>query len=80
QYANIGRQILKKFPLVPEQDERQQQQSDESQKEDNEAQQRAKQFRQLLPKFQYTGHILSNLIYLLTRADDFEASWSLYEH
>ncbi|CAF4705040.1 unnamed protein product, partial [Rotaria magnacalcarata] len=29
QYANIGRQILKKFPLVPEQDERQQQQSDE---------------------------------------------------
>ncbi|CAF4794350.1 unnamed protein product, partial [Rotaria socialis] len=29
QYANIGRQILKKFPLVPEEDEQRQQQPEE---------------------------------------------------
>ncbi len=71
QYANIARQILKRFPLLSEEDERQQQQ------ETNEEQKRKNQFKQ---PFQYNGLLLSNLIYLLTRANDFDASWLLYEY
>jgi hypothetical protein len=32
------------------------------------------------PKFQYNGQLLSNLICLLTNANDFDASWLLYEY
>jgi len=72
QYANIARQILKRFPLLSEEDERQQQQQ-----ETDEEQKRKNQFKQ---PFQYNGLLLSNLIYLLTRANDFDASWLLYEY
>ncbi|CAF2624878.1 unnamed protein product [Rotaria sp. Silwood2] len=81
QYANIARQILKRFPLIPDEDEQQMGNiPNDQQQTDEEQQQRAKQLKQLQPKFQYSGQLLSNLIYLLTRADDFEASWSLYEY
>ncbi|CAF2793020.1 unnamed protein product [Rotaria sp. Silwood2] len=81
QYANIARQILKRFPLIPDEDEQQMGNIPNDQQQiDEEQQQRAKQLKQLQPKFQYSGQLLSNLIYLLTRADDFEASWSLYEY
>jgi hypothetical protein len=79
QYANIARQILKRFPLVSDEDE--QQQLDEQQQNTDEGQQQRKnQSKQLQPKFQYNGHLLSNLICLLTQANDFDTSWSLYEY
>ena len=71
QYASIARQILKRFPLVPEEDPYQAQETEEEQ-------QRKAQFKP--PPFQYSGILLSNLISILTRANDFDASWSLYEH
>jgi hypothetical protein len=67
QYANIARQILKRFPLIPAEDER---------KFDNKNAEK----QQTQPKFQYTGHLLSDLICLLTNANDFDGSWSLYEY
>ncbi|CAF1580215.1 unnamed protein product [Adineta ricciae] len=87
QYANIARQILKRFPLEPEEVEQrfgsttdapaqQQQEMTDGQQE----QQQQQQSNQLRPKLQYDGHLLSNLICLLAPADDWEASWSLYEH
>ncbi|CAF1316934.1 unnamed protein product [Rotaria sordida] len=85
QYANIARQILKRFPLTSDEDEQQiddqqQQQQQQQKREVNEEQQQTKQLKQFQSKFQYSGQLLSNLIYLLTRADDFDASWSLYEY
>jgi hypothetical protein len=73
QYANIARQILKRFPLLSEEDQQQQQQQI-----DEEQQQRKSQFKQ--QPFQYSGLLLSNLICLLTHANDFDASWLLYEY
>lgn len=74
QYANIARQILKRFPLVPEEDEQQHHQQQETEEQQ---QQRKLPIKQ---PFQYSGILLSNLISLLTRANDYEASWSLYEY
>lgn len=74
QYGNIARQILKRFPLVTAEQEAAAQQEVVV----DEEQQRKNQFKQ--PPFQYSGILLSNLISLLIRANDFEASWSLYEH
>jgi hypothetical protein len=69
QYANIARQILKRFPLIPEEE-------DEPKPETNEQQRKFP----LKQPFQYSGILLSDLICLLTRANDFDASWSLYEY
>ncbi len=81
QYANIARQILKRFPLTSDEDEQQlETKTDDPQQEVDAEQQRKNQFKQLQPKFQYSGQILSDLICLLTQADDFDASWSLYEY
>ena len=71
QYANIARQLLKRFPLQPEEEEERQ----PPRPTENES------FKPPLKQpFQYTGSLLSNLLGLLARADDFESSWSLYEH
>ena len=78
QYANIARQILKRFPLTSDEDERND--DDQQQDLDEEQQQRQKQMKQFQLKFQYNGRILSNLICLLTHANDYDASWSLYEY
>jgi hypothetical protein len=75
QYANIARQILKRFPLISEEDEQPQQQ--EIDEEQQQQQQRKPQLKQ---PFRSSGILLSNLICLLTRANDFDASWSLYEY
>lgn len=82
QYANIARQILKRFPLEPEEDEQQVNTPAEEQPQPDadDSQQRGKPFKQMQPRFQYNGQLLSQLIYLLSRADDFEAGWTLYEH
>ncbi|CAF1245396.1 unnamed protein product [Adineta steineri] len=80
QYANIARQILKRFPLVPEEEQKFENTNDNQKQEISEEQQRRNQFKQLQPVFQYSGQLLSNLICLLAQADDFDASWSLYEH
>ncbi|CAF4564589.1 unnamed protein product [Rotaria sp. Silwood1] len=83
QYANIARQILKRFPLISNEDEQQMQNTIDEQQQPQETdgeQQRTKQLKQFQPKFQYSGQLLSYLIYLLTRVDDFDTSWSLYEY
>ena len=72
QYANIARQILKRFPLVPDEEE-------ERPNLDEEQQRRNQLRQQMQPKFEYSGQLLSSLISLLAQGDDFEASWSLYE-
>jgi hypothetical protein len=77
QYANIARQVLKRFPLVSEEEEQQQQQLPPATDEEQKQQQQKNQFKQ---PFQYSGLLISNLICLLTRANDFDASWSLYEY
>ena len=79
QYANIARHILKKFPLTSEEDEPPVGDKPASGTEGNQ-QQLKKPFRQLQPKFQYSGQLISHMICLLAQANDFEASWSLFEH
>jgi hypothetical protein len=67
QYANIARQILKRFPLQPE---------EEQPPSTTDGQQKGP----IKQPFQYSGILLSNMICLLARANDFDASWSLYEY
>ena len=74
QYANIARQILKRFPLQSEEDEVEQQPAA------TDEQQQQQQKGPVRQPFQYSGLLLSNMICLLTRANDFDASWSLYEY
>ena len=78
QYANIARQILKRFPLTTEEDEPPAEAK--ASVTEGDQQQRRKPFKQLQPKFQYSGHLISHLISLLAQASDFEASWSLFDY
>ncbi|UJR09511.1 hypothetical protein I4U23_013749 [Adineta vaga] len=81
QYANIARQVLKRFPLQSEESEQQLNNTNDNQQQETTAdQQRKTQLRPFQQKFEYDGHLLSNLISLLIPADDWEASWSLYEY
>lgn len=73
QYANIARQVLQRFPLQPEED-----QNDLPPPPSTNTEQKSSTFSK--QPFQYTGSLLSNLMGLLTRADDFESSWSIYEY
>ena len=79
QYANIARQILKRFPLQEEEEQQQQQQEIESVQDTTTNSQQQRKFPPKQP-FQYSGNLLSYLINILTNAQDFEACWSLYEY
>lgn len=65
QYGNIARQVLKRFPLLNEDD----------QVEENEAKKAMNK-----PKFEYNGHLVSNLICLLGQSNDLEACLALFDY
>jgi hypothetical protein len=86
QYANIVRQIIKRFPLVIDNDDSNEHSSMKNSKRDepssdnvNEPQQRKHAMQQTQRNFQYNGQLLSYMICLLSQANDYEASWSLFE-
>lgn len=78
QYANVARQLLKRFPLQPEAEAEEEVPTSTTTEGEQQQQQPSKRF--VKQPFQYSGSLLTNLIGLLIRADDFEAGWSLYEH
>ncbi|CAF0831678.1 unnamed protein product [Didymodactylos carnosus] len=76
QYANVGRTILKRFPLI---------RHEETDTDNDIAQQSSERGRESsrnsLKKdqpFQYNGNLISYLILLLSRGNDFDGSWHLY--
>lgn len=74
QYANIARQLLKRFPLINEDEEEEEKASSTGENDE-----RAKK---TLPKakFQYNGQLLSNLICLLGQSNDWEGCSALFDH
>lgn len=82
QYTNVARQIIKRYPLVSEEDQLASETTNvDSQTNENPNNQQGQTPRRQQPvKFQYTGHLLSHLISLMSQGNDLDGSWALFEY